>query len=190
MAKNNAFLLVGPAIPGVEELHQSLLDRADQLGEAGIGLPPKVSQADMFRAGVEILRTHKDQGLRRRDVEGSWARVCRKAFKVRGDVVIAQDALVDATAEQLALALDSLSGHRVQVVLTPAYADEGLADIWRPLVKKGRVHVIAGSDVDQLVRDLAALSLRERAERLEKRMRKLRKKQKRVAEALESVDAA
>lgn len=189
MAKNNAFLLVGPAIPGVGELHQSLVDRADRLGEAGLRLPD-VTQADVRRAGVEILRTHKAEGLRRRDVEGAWARICRKACKVRGDVVLAQDAFVDATSEQLALALDSLAGHRVHAVLTPSYADEGLADIWRPLVKKGRIHVVAGSDVDQLVRDLAALSLQERADRLEKRMRKLRRKQKQVAEALEAVDAA
>jgi hypothetical protein len=189
MAKNNAFLLVGPAIPGVEELHQSLVDRADRLGQAGLGLP-KVTQTDLSRAGVEILRTHKDHGLRRRDVEGSWARVCRKASKVRGDVVIAQEAFVDATSEQLALALDALAGHRVHVVLTPAYADDALAESWRPLVKKGRVHVVAAQDLDQVVADLTTLALREQAARLEKRMRKLRKRHKRVAEALEAVDAA
>lgn len=189
MAKNNAFLLVGPAVPGVEELHAALADRAGDLAQAGLALP-KVEQADVFRADVEIRRTHKAEGLRRRDVEGAWARVCRNADKVRGDVVIAQDGFVDATAEQLALALDSLSGHRVHVVLTAPYADEALAEIWRPLVKKGRVHVLAVRDLDQLVSGLQALALTERAARLEKRMRKLRKKHKRVTEALESVDAA
>lgn len=189
MAKNNAFLLVGPAIPDVEELHRSLVDRADQLREGGLRLPD-VTQADLDRAGVEILRTHKAEGLRRRDVEGTWARVCRRAFKVRGDVVLAQDALVDATPEQVALALDCLAGHRVQVVLTPSYADEALAGAWSPLVRKGRVHVIAAQDLDQVVADLTTLALREQAARLEKRMRKLRTRQKRVAEALEAAGAA
>jgi len=189
MAKNNAFLLVGPAIPGLEELHDALAGRAAQLNTARLAVP-HVTQADLVRAGAEILRTHHAHGLRRSDVEGTWARVCRKAFKVRGDVVIAQDSFVGATGEQLQLALDSLSGHRVQVVLTPSYDDAALADAWRPLVKKGRVHVITARDLDSLVSDLQALALQEQAARLEKRMRKLRKKQKKVARALEAVDAA
>lgn len=189
MAKNNAFLLVGPAIPGLEELHDALAGSAAQLSTAGLAVPD-VTQTDLLRAGVEILRTHKAHGLRRSDVEGAWARVCRKALKVRGDVVIAQDSFVEGSPEQLQLALDTLAGHRVQVVLTPSYDDAALADAWRPLVKKGRVHVTDARDVDSLVSDLQALALREQAARLEKRMRRLRKKHKKVARALEAVDAA
>lgn len=189
MAKKNAYLLAGPAIPGAEELHQALAERAAALTAAGLALPD-VTPADLFRAGVEIRRTHKAEGLRRRDVEGAWARVCRRAEKAKSDVVIAHDQFAAASEEQIALLLDCMAGFRVHVVLTPAEPDEAIAEAWRRHTKKGRVHVSSSRDMDQVVTELVTLALTEQEERLQKRMRKLQKKRRKVRKRLEDLDAA
>lgn len=187
MSKKNAILLAGPALPGVDELHAELGRRADALAEAGLVLPP-VSQAEMLRARAEIRRTHRSEGLRRKDVEGTWVRVVRAAEKTRSDVVIGQDGCAEASAEQIALLLDALAGFRVHVVLTSG--DAALIDLWTPLVKKARVHASAAGDVDTLVAEVSALAVRERAEQVERRIDKLRKKRKRLRRQLAEIDAA
>ena len=108
MAKHKVFLHIGPPIAGVEEPHAALLSD-EALAEAGVAVP-KVDQEDLHRADLEIRRRHKAEGLKRRDVEGAWAQVCRKAFKAKADVVISQPGLVEADYQQVALALDGLVG--------------------------------------------------------------------------------
>jgi tetrahydromethanopterin S-methyltransferase subunit G len=147
MAKKNVFLHIGPALPGVPESHAAL--RASELlTRAGLATP-KVDQVVMDRADIEIRRRHKALGLRRRDVEGAWAEVCRRAFKKarKGrDVVISQPGFVDADYQQVALALDGLVGLRLHLVLTPPTAHdepEALAGHWAKFVRKqGRIHLL------------------------------------------------
>lgn len=195
MSKKKAFLLVGPAVPGVDELHDQLALRTDVLTEAGLALP-EVTQADLFRAGVEIRRTHRAEGLRRRDVEGAWARVCRKAEKVKGDVLIAQDTYAAAAPVEIALALDGLAAFHVHVVLTIASGAKGVDDLiepWTQLVKPARLHVLTLGDddgLDEVLTEVTTLALRERAAHLENRIEKLRKKRKRLRKQLAAIDAA
>lgn len=192
MSKKNAYLLVGPAVPGVEELHQELGRHSDQLDEAGL-VVPTLSQAELFRAGIEIRRTHKAEGLRRKDVEGAWASVCRTAEKTRSHVVLGQDAYADATPEQIALMLDGLAAFRVHVVLTVTATTERVDDViepWTQLVKAKRLHVLTlaqGEVLDAVVAQVGEIALRERAADLEKRISKLRKKLKKQ---LDQLDAA
>jgi hypothetical protein len=195
MSKNKAFLLVGPAVPGADELHDQLVLRADQLTEAGLALP-EVTQADLFRAGVEIRRTHRTEGLRRKDVEGAWARVCRKAEKAKGDVLIAQDAYAAASPSEIALALDGLAAFAVHVVLTIPPGTEGVDDLiepWTQLLKPARLHVLTlGEDdgLDEVVAAVTTLALKERAAQLENRIEKLRKKRKKLKKQLAAIDSA
>ena len=151
MAKNKAYLLIGPDVAGVEELHEELTMRADELASAGLSVPV-VSAADIYNGAVEIRRTHKAEGLRRKDVEGTWAAICRAAEKRRGDVVIGLDLYAAATGDQIALLLDGLRAFKTHVVVTLTGEDpdqllelEDLIGPWSRLVKPHRFHVL---DVD------------------------------------------
>lgn len=195
MSKKKAYLLVGPAVPGVEELHEELDRHTERLDEAGL-VVPTVSQAELFRAGIEIRRTHKAEGLRRKDVEGTWASVCRTAEKTRRDVVLGQDRYADATPEQIALMLDGLAAFQVHVVLTVTAKTERVDDViepWTQLVKAKRLHVLTlakGDGLDAVIAQVGEIALRERAADLEKRISKLRKKRKRLKKQLDQLDAA
>jgi hypothetical protein len=191
MGKKIAFLHVGPPVPDLAETHELLVAEAGGLAEAGLAVPP-VSGARMFHAGLEILRRHKDEGLRRREVEGAWASVCRKAEKCRGDVLISQDLLADATAGQIALLLDGLAAFKVHVIATPhgTSGDEGsLEDVlapWARHVKPQRLHVLRLTDEDPagFVAALTRTALEIKEAELEKRIAKLDKKRRRVRRKL------
>jgi hypothetical protein len=151
MAKYKAYLLIGPDVAGVDELHEELTMRADELATTGLSVPD-VSAADIFHGAVEIRRTHKAEGLRRKDVEGTWAAICRAAEKCRGDVVIGLDQYAAADGDQIALLLDGLRAFETHVVVTLTGEDpseqvrlEDLIGPWSRLVKPARFHVL---DVD------------------------------------------
>lgn len=191
MAKRSVYLHVGPALPAVEALHEALQEALqDHPALAGAGvLLPAVDQDLMDRADVEIRRRHKALGLRRKDVEGSWAKVCRKAFKARSDVLITQPGFVGATTEQAALAVDGLVGMRIHIVLTPAVAPEpaALADLvgpWAGCAKPSRIHVLpvgAAPTAVDLGTGLAGLAVRARAADAERRLAKRNRQRRGVA---------
>lgn len=194
MSKTFTFLLAGPAIPDSDELIDGLARREALFTEAGLALPD-ITQADAFKAGVEIRRTHKDEGLRRKDVEGAWARIARRAAKTRSDVLIGCPGLAGADAGQVALALDSLAGTHVHVVLTFA---EGADDIdavvepWAALVKARRLHVVTlaeGESLDVLLARIVDVSSEARTNDLERRIAKLQKKRAKLEKQLKQVPA-
>jgi len=169
MAKRTVYLHLGPALPGIAEHHSALL-ASDALDTAGLAAPA-VEQAAMDRAVVEIRRRHRELGLRRTQVEGAWAEVCRRAFRTARaghDVVISQPGLAGAEPQQVALALDGLAGLRLHLVLTPpdgvaADALPALAGHWAGGVgRHGRIHVLplaAGTTPDEFAGALAGLAL-------------------------------
>jgi hypothetical protein len=168
MARKKAYLLVGPAIPGVHELHEELGAQRETLDAAGLALP-NVPQSDLFRAGLEIRRTHKAEGLRRKDVEGAWSAVCRAAEKTRSDVLIGQDVYAAASPEQIALLLDALAAFKTHVVVTLPAGATGVDDLlepWTLAVKAQRLHVLTlaeGDGLERVLTEVSALALRERA---------------------------
>ena len=197
MAKRTVYLHVGPAVPGVTALHEAL--RAHPaLVAAGVTLPT-VDQADLDRADVEIRRRHKAVGVRRKDVEGAWARVCRKAYKARGDVLISQPGFLDADPEQVALAVDGLVGMRLHLIVTPNVAPHDVSPVdlvgpWAAHVKKDeRIHVLPVGDdptVDAVGVALAKVVLEAREAEVERRLLKLTKQRRKIRERLNRVDAA
>lgn len=189
MAKKKAYLIVGPALPRVDELHETLAAHADVLSEAGLALP-EITPADLFHADVELRRTHKAEGLRRKDVEGAWARVCRRAERTGSDVLIAQDRFAAADDDQAALLLDGLAAFRVHVVVTSAEGADDVLAAWTSRVKPERLHQVEGTTVDEVLGEVAALALRERAAHLEQRIEKLGKKRRKLKKRLEQIDAA
>jgi hypothetical protein len=197
MAKNKVFLHIGPGITGVDEPHEALRHDEALLG-AGVTVPD-VGQDDLHRADLEIRRRHKTEGLKRKDVEGAWAAVCRAAFKAKGDVVITQPGFVDANYQQVALALDGLVGLQLHLVLTPAEepTEAGLAELvgdWAKFVKlPERIHVVPvgdGVDPGVFAHEIARMALVAEKTDLDRRLAKLKKKRRKVKMRLGRADAA
>jgi hypothetical protein len=189
MAKFKAYLLIGPDVAGVDELHEELTARADDLATADLNLPA-VTAGDIFLGSVEIRRTHKAEGLRRKDVEGTWAGICRAAERCRGGVVLGLDQYAAAEGAQIALLLDGLRAFHTHVVVTLTGEDPSqeleLADLigpWSELVKPHRFHVLDvedGAGLDDVLGDVARIARRERLVHLERPIDKLAKQRKKL----------
>jgi hypothetical protein len=199
MAKRKVYLHIGPGVPGVAEPHAALRGSA-VLHAAGLATP-KVEQSEMDRADIEVRRRHRSLGLKRKQVEGAWAEVCRRAFKKarKGyDVVISQPAFVEADYHQVALALDGLVGLQLHLVLTPGdRLDEGnlaeLAGDWGKFVtKEGRIHVLplpAQTSPEELAAAMARLVVLEEKSEVERRLEDLARTRRRLKLRLRRVDA-
>jgi len=140
--KRKAWLHVG--MPGVGDvLEPALAHHHGALVELGVASVAR-STAESFRAAVEVMRSHREWGLERCDVEGEWARLVRRAEKSRADLAFSQPLLASATPEQVALLSDALVGHQVHVVVTTGADDESATlERWSRAVRKPeRLHVI------------------------------------------------
>lgn len=143
MAKRKAFLHIGPPRSTGDFLGAALAEHAAALEDAGLR-HPAISAEEMFRATIEIRRDHQAWGYGRREVEGAWAGICRRAWKGRKDVVLSQDLLAGCTGAQVDLLLDGLHGMQVHVVVTGTEVPSA----WAPVVKPERLHVIEVPETD------------------------------------------
>ena len=164
MAKHLMLLHVGPVEPDVAAMTRTLT--------AGQVAVPDVP-ADTHRlAGVELRRSHKAAGLKRKQVEGSWARVCRRARKTGADCFVSVPGMLDATPEQVALTLDGVSDFRVVLLLTTGF-DAAPPAAWTAAVRPDRTHLLpAGLGPEQLAAQVARIARMEAEERLLRRSRK------------------
>ena len=177
MAKKHLFLHIGPE---VVEIDAEVLERLTALGVR----TPDVSRDDLHRADLEIRRAHKAAGLKRKKVEGAWAKVCRKTFRLRADAFISQPGFFTADADHAALAIDGLAGLKVHLVVSlPARA--ALPAAWTRLVKEARIHAVEPglSSVD-FAAELARIALSEEKARLDKALIKVRRRRKQVKQRL------
>jgi hypothetical protein len=122
MAKQKSFLLVGLPHTGVPLLTAALEQHRVALAELGVTSPAK-SADEAFRAAVELRREHRAWGLRRKDVEGTWSAICRRAVKQRQTVVVGHELLAGATRDEVALLVDGLAGTQVHVVVLAGVPD-------------------------------------------------------------------
>ena len=172
MAKRLFLLHIGPDQVDVASMSEGLA-----LGRVAL---PDVAAETLAHAGLEIRRTHKAAGLKRTQVEGAWARVCRRARKSRADCFVSVPAFFDATAEQAALALDGLAGFKVVLVITSGFTSKPPAT-WTGLVKDVRTHVLPSHLSDeQLAAQVARIALMEEEARLDKRIAKTSARRKQV----------
>ena len=172
MAKKLFLLHIGPAPVDVSAMTDALA-----LGRIVV---PDVDAEVLDHAGIEIRRTHKAAGLKRKHVEGAWAKVCRKAHKSGSDCFASVPDFFGATPEQAALALDGLAGFRVVLVVTSGFSAEP-PTAWTSQVKEGRTHVLP-SDLgdDQLAAQVARIALIEEEARLDRRLSKITKRRRLV----------
>lgn len=117
MARRRAYVHIGLAGTGGAFLGAALANHADALRGQRVSVPAR-STDEMFHAALEMRRDHASWGLRRRDVEGAWARVCRRALKDKGTVVVGHELLAACSPEQIELLLDGLAGLEVHLVVT------------------------------------------------------------------------
>lgn len=177
MPKRHVFLHIGPDAVEIDA------EVRDRLKAVGI-LTPAVSEDDLVRADLEIRRAHKAAGLKRKEVEGAWATVCRRTFRNRCDTFVSVPGFSGADTDQAALALDGLSGMKVHLVVTHRPGAE-LPEAWTRRVKPERIHTVdpdlsAHGFADEIVR----LALAQEKARLDKALLKLRKRRKQVKDQL------
>ncbi|WP_121254368.1 hypothetical protein [Nocardioides ferulae] len=160
MARRRAILHLPLPDGGGDLVEAAIEAHASTLEARGVRRPAR-GQEEMLRAAVELRRDHRAWGFRRRDVEGSWADLCRRARSGRPrphTVLFGHPLLTGLTAEQAALLLDGLADFEVHVVLTgpggtapdrgiaagATPAVETVADLWRSALRRPeRVHVVA-----------------------------------------------
>ena len=176
MAKRLFLLHVGPDAVDLDAMREGL-----GLGRVAL---PDVDAELLDHAGTEIRRTHKAEGLKRKQVEGAWAKVCRRAWKAKSDVFVSVPAFFDATSEQAALALDGTAGFKVVLVVTSGFAVQPPA-AWLSSVKEDRVHVLPDNlGAEHLAAQVARIALIEEEARLDKRLAKISKRRKQVNKRL------
>ena len=176
MAKRLFLLHIGPDAVDLAAMREGL-----GLGRISV---PDVDPQVLVHAGTEISRSHKAAGLKRRQVEGAWAAVCRKAYKARTDCFASMPAFFHVTSEQAALALDGLAGFKVVLVVTSGFDLQPPAH-WMSLVKEERVHVLpAHLGAEQLAAQVARIALIEEEARLDKRLAKISRRRRQVNKRL------
>jgi hypothetical protein len=149
---------------------------AEPLAVGGVKVPD-VDPDVLAHAEVEILRSHKAVGLRRKDVEGAWVRVCRRARKTGTDCFVSMPGWFAATPAQAALALDGLADFRVVLVATSGFAEPPRS--WLSQVAEERAHVLpAHLSDEQLAAQVARVALMEEEARLDRRLAKVARRRR------------
>ncbi|QVT81849.1 hypothetical protein ENKNEFLB_04268 [Nocardioides aquaticus] len=153
MAKRKAYLHIG--LPGVGDVLDTAVQRhRTNLAELDVLVPTKARE-ESFRAAIELRRRHKEWGYRRKEVEGAWAGIARRALKGRSTVLVSQAALAGAAEDEIDLLTTQLPGLKLHVVVTvaapdgwaePGDPDTDLASVlgrWRRAVREpDRLHVV------------------------------------------------
>ena len=137
MSKRTAWLCIGLPHTGGPAVAAAAARHADTLRAHGIRLPA-ASAEEMRRASAELLREHGDLGYRRRDVEGAWASICRRAWREKGSTLLGDERLAAATEDQVALLLDGLAGLRPRAVVALRDPATLLVEGWAAEVREGR----------------------------------------------------
>jgi hypothetical protein len=176
MAKRLFLLHIGPQPVDVSAMTETL-----RLGGVAVLDAP---DAVLAHAATEILRTHKQHGLKRKQVEGSWATLCRRARKAKADCFVSMPVFFDASPEQAALALDGLADFTVVLVVTSGFDLEPPA-AWLRLAKDGRAHVLPAHLTDeQLAVQVARIALVEEEARLQKGLARISRRRRKVGRTL------
>lgn len=120
-----------PVLPATLDTHREPL--------AGLGVQVAADAAEAERAVHELRHTHREAGLRRKDVQGTWSRIADRVWSHRGTSVVSTPGLCAAEGEWLRLALDPLIGVEVHLVLTAEPLADQVYGAWvADLLRGGR----------------------------------------------------
>lgn len=143
MSKRTAWLHVGLPGTGGPAIAAALAAHADAVEAQGFRLPA-VSEEQLLRAALELRREHQGWGYRRREVEGSWAEVCRRAHRGRRHPLVVSELLAACDDDAVALLLDGLAPLRTEVVVTLRDPATQVLAAWADTVRLGRTVSFAG----------------------------------------------
>jgi hypothetical protein len=157
-SKRKAFVHIGLDDGSGDFVDGALEVHARALAELGVRRPA-TSGEEMFRAALEMLRTHREWGYRRSEVEGAWTSIVRRGHSGKDTLVFSQTLLAGARPEQVALLVDALAGFEVHVVVTvqapgawtipgePRHDLGAVLEVWGAAVKKPeRLHVVVAGE--------------------------------------------
>jgi hypothetical protein len=116
MARRKLIWHIGLAQAPRAVIEANLTEYGQAIDEAGVRVV--ATSEDARLATHEILRTHREAGLSRHDVEGRWARICDRVWEHKGTSVLSTPDLCAADKDQLRFALDPLIGIEVHLVVT------------------------------------------------------------------------
>lgn len=120
-----------PVLPATLDTHRDAL--------AGLGVQVVADAVESERAVHELRHTHREAGLRRKDVQGTWSRLADRVWSHRGTSVVSTPGLCAADGEWLRLALDPLIGVEVRLVLTAEPLADQVYGAWvADLLRGGR----------------------------------------------------
>ena len=81
MAKRRFVIHIGLSHAGGGSLAGALSDHAAALAEVGVRVPAR-SADEARRAALELRRLHSTYGFKRKEVEGTWALLCKRAGRL------------------------------------------------------------------------------------------------------------
>ncbi|MBF4161254.1 hypothetical protein [Nocardioides acrostichi] len=140
MPKRRFVLVVGLPHAGAGPLADLAAESAASLAEAGVRVPARTAD-EARRAALELRRTHKSDGLERKDVEGTWAlltqRARREGAKSADAVLVVAEHLAGASASEIDLLTDALHGFEVHVVAVVADPARQIVRAWEESVRRG-----------------------------------------------------
>jgi hypothetical protein len=117
-------------------LPANLAAHAEALAAAGVQVASSSDEARL--ATHELLRTHKQASVTRREVEGCWARITDRVWAHKGVSVLSTPDLCVADKDQIRLALDPLIGVEVHLVVTLDSFSQQLYGGWLAELRAGR----------------------------------------------------
>ena len=135
MARRKLIWHIGLAQAPRAVIQANLEQHAEAIEEAGVRVVATAEDARL--ATHEILRTHREAGLSRHQVEGRWARICDRVWEHKGVSVLSTPDLCGADKDQLRYALDPLIGLEVHLVVTLDSFSQQLYGGWLAELRAG-----------------------------------------------------
>lgn len=136
MAKRKLIWHLGVAHAPRPVVPANLASHGESLQDAGMRVVATEDEA--LVATHELLRTHREAGLSRRQVEGRWARICDRVWQHKGVSLLSTPNLCMADKDQISLALDPLIGAEVHLVVMADSFSQQLYGGWLAELRAGR----------------------------------------------------
>jgi hypothetical protein len=136
MARRKLIWHIGLARPPRPVIQANLDEHRDSLDAAGVQVAATAEESR--RATHELLRTHRQSGLSRGEVEGCWAHICDRVWQHKGISVLSTPDICVADKDQIRLVLDPLIGVEVHLVVTLDSFSQQLYGGWLAELRAGR----------------------------------------------------
>ena len=136
MARRKLIWHIGLAQAPRAVIGANLATHRESIEDAGVRVVASADEATL--ATHELLRTHREGGLSRAEVEGQWARICDRVWEHKGVSVLSTPDLCAADKDQIRFALDPLIGLEVHLVVTLDSFSQQLYGGWLAELRAGR----------------------------------------------------